>query len=360
MIGNEKAYLSDCIDSGWISSEGPYVVRFEEAVATYVGRKHAVSVSNGTAALDLALSCLNLKEGDEVILPTFTIISCITAILRAGAVPVLVDCDPVTFNMNPKEVASRVTARTRGIMVVHIYGLPCEMDALEKIASENELFIIEDAAEMIGQTYKGKKCGSFGKLSILSFYANKTITTGEGGMVLTDDTLLAEKLNSAKNLCFQKKRFVHEDLGWNYRMTNLQAAVGLAQMEKLDELVSRKRHLGKRYNELLKGTPGLRLPLHQTDYSENIYWVYPVVTEDDCKLSAGELAFELGKRKIATRPFFWPMHEQPALEKYHLSQGRKFPAAEMIARKGLYLPGGTGTTEEEVVAVSEAVRELLS
>ena len=292
--GNERKYLLECIDLGWISSEGPFVQRLEEGMARQVGRRYGVAVSNGSAALELAIAALGLGPGDEVILPSFTIISCVAAIVRAGATPVLVDSDPHTWNMNVDLVAETITPRTKAIMVVHIYGLPTDMDPLLRLTRQHGIRLIEDAAEMHGQTYRGQPCGSFGDLSIFSFYPNKLVTTGEGGMVLTDDPALAERCRSMRNLCFQKKRFVHEELGWNYRMSNLQAALGVAQLERLEHFVIRKREIGKLYNTLLRDVPGLQLPLAVTDYAENIYWVYGIVMEDTIPFDAEAAIARLG------------------------------------------------------------------
>ena len=271
--GNEKKYLNECIDTGWISSEGPFVKRFEEEFSARMGRKYGIAVCNGTAALDVAVEALGVGPGDEVILPTFTIISCILQIVRSGATPVLVDSDPETWNMDVSQIEEKITSRTKAIMVVHIFGLPVDMDPVLDIAQRYGLKIIEDAAEMIGQTYKGKPCGSFGDISTFSFYPNKHVTTGEGGMLLTDDEELAEVCRSLRNLCFQsQKRFVHERLGWNLRMTNLQAALGLAQLERLDEHVKIKQEMGKKYDQLLAHTCGIQLPLPSTKYANNIYF----------------------------------------------------------------------------------------
>ena len=260
--GNEEKYLVECIRSGWISSEGPFVTRFESSFAERVNRRHGVAVCNGSVALDLAVTVLDIGIGDEVIMPAHTIISCPAAVVRAGATPVLVDCDPLTYNMRVDEIEARITAKTRAIMVVHIFGLPVDMDPLMALAQKYGLKIIEDAAEMHGQTYRDKPCGSFGDVSTFSFYPNKHITTGEGGMVVVNDDRLADRLRAMRNLCFKpERRFVHDELGWNYRMTNLQAALGVAQLERLDEFVERKRTIGRTYNALLAGTPGLQLPI---------------------------------------------------------------------------------------------------
>ena len=238
--GNEKKYLNECIETGWISSEGPFVERFEHQLAERIGRSHGIAVTNGSCALDLAVASLRLEPGDEIIIPAFTIISCAIAVLRAGAVPVLVDSDPVTWNMDVNQAAARITPRTRAIMVVHIYGLTVDMDRVLELASKHGLAVIEDAAEAVGQTYKQRPCGGFGDISIFSFYANKHVTCGEGGMVATNDPTLAERCRSGRNLEFGKTRFVHERMGWNMCMTNIQAAIGLAQLERLDDTIARK------------------------------------------------------------------------------------------------------------------------
>src|SRR5665213_1747250 len=312
--GNERKYILECLDSGWISSEGPFVMQFEERFAARVGRGYGVAVSNCSVAIDTAVVALGIGPGDEVIMPSFTIISCAAAVVRAGAVPVVVDSDMQTWNMVPDAVAAAVTPRTKAIMVVHIYGLPVDMDPILQIAGRHGLKIIEDAAEMHGQTYRGRPCGSFGDISTFSFYPNKHITTGEGGMIVTDNFALAERCRSLRNLCFQTgKRFVHEELGWNFRMTNLQAALGVAQLETLDSHIVKKREIGHRYDEYLSGLADVVLPLARTGYADNIYWVYGLVLGDSYPFGAEEVMRRLAAEKIGTRPFFWPMHEQPVL-----------------------------------------------
>ena len=358
--GNEKRYLNECIDTGWISSEGPFIKQFEAQFAARMGRKYGVAVCNGSVALDAAVVALDIKRGDEVILPTFTIISCAAAIVRAGATPVVVDSDPITWNMDVSQIEANITPQTKAIMVVHIYGLPVDMQPLLELAKKYGLAIIEDAAEMYGQTYRGQPCGSFGELSAFSFYPNKHVTTGEGGMILTDDAQLAERCHSLRNLCFQpQQRFVHDELGWNFRMTNLQAALGVAQLERLDEFVARKRRMGRSYTELLNGTPGLQLPLPQTDYAENIYWVFGVVLDDAVPFDAKEAMRRLGDLKIGTRPFFWPMHEQPVFRKMGLFKGAACPVAERLARRGFYLPSGVALTDEQIERVAAVVKEVV-
>jgi len=358
--GNEKKYLNECIDTGWISSEGPFVKRFEDSFAKKVNRKYGIAVANGTAALDIAVEALGIGEGDEVILPTFTIISCIHQIIRSGATPVLVDSDPNTWNMDISQIEEKITIKTKAIMVVHIYGLPVDIDPILELAIKYNLKIIEDAAEMIGQSYKGNPCGSFGDLSTFSFYPNKHITTGEGGMVLTDDEELAEKCRSMRNLCFQRKqRFVHDKLGWNYRMTNLQAALGLAQLEQLESFVDKKRTIGKTYTKLLKGIKEIQLPLEKTDYAENIYWVYGIVLKDDIPFDAKEAMQKLGKQGIGTRPFFWPMHLQPVLLNKGLFKGEQYPVAERISRRGFYIPSGLALNNSEIEKITKVLKKIL-
>jgi perosamine synthetase len=359
--GNERRYLSECIDTGWISSEGPFVSRLEDGIARMAGRRHAVAMTNGSAALEAAVAALGLSPGDEVILPTFTIISCAAAVVRAGATPVVVDCDLLTWNMDIAAVRAAITPRTRAIMAVHIYGLPVDMDSLSALAALHGLRIIEDAAEVHGQTYKGRPCGSFGDLSVFSFYPNKHVTTGEGGMIVTDDDALAARCRSLRNLCFQpQRRFVHEELGWNLRMSNLQAAVGVAQLERLDEFVLRKRAMGLRYTQRLAGTRGLQLPVERTDAAENIYWVYGVVLDDDVPFDAAEAMGRLARLGVGTRPFFWPMHEQPVFRRMGLFEGQQCPNAERIARRGFYLPSGLALTNSQIDAVAHEVRRLLA
>jgi perosamine synthetase len=358
--GNEKKYLAECIETGWISSEGPFVRKFEEGMAARVGRKYGIAVCNGTAALETAVAALELQAGDEVIMPAFTIISCAAALVRRGSLPALVDSDPVTWNMDVAQIESKITARTKAIMAVHIYGLPVDMDGVISIARKHGLRIIEDAAQMHGQTYRGKPCGSFGDISIFSFYPNKHITTGEGGMITTDDGLLAERCRSLRNLCFQpEKRFVHEELGFNFRMTNIQAALGLAQLERLDEFVKRKRRMGSLYSQLLSGIPGLQLPASRTDYAENIYWVYGLLLNDEVPWGADEAIRRLTRLKIGARPFFWPMHEQPVFKKMGLFSDEVHPVAERLARRGFYIPSGVALADEQIERAAAAVRELM-
>jgi perosamine synthetase len=358
--GNEEKYLVECIRTGWISSEGPFVGQFEEKFAARVGREHGVAVANGSVALEVAVAALGIGPGDEVILPASTIISCAAPIVRAGAKPVLVDCDPLTWNMDVGQIEARVTSRTRAIMVVHIFGLPVDMDPVLAIARRRGLKVIEDAAEVIGQTYHGRPCGGFGDVSTFSFYPNKHVTTGEGGMLVTDDPALAAKFRSLRNLCFKpEQRFLHDELGWNFRLSNVHAALGLAQLERLDRAVAIKRRMGERYSRLLAGTPGLQLPLATAPFADNIYWVFGVVLEDSVPFDGKGAMARLAREGIGTRPFFWPMHEQPVFRRMGLFAGERYPAAERVARRGFYLPSGMALTDVQIERSAAALAGIL-
>jgi perosamine synthetase len=357
--GNEAKYVLQAVETGWISSEGPFVKEFESKFAHRHGRKHGIAVCNGTAALQVAVDTLELEPEDEVIVPTFTIIACVNAVIRAGAKPVLVDCDPETFNSTPEQIESAITDNTKAIMLVHIYGLPVDSDPILEMAKKRGIKIIEDAAEVIGLDYKDRPCGSLGDLSTVSFYPNKHVTTGEGGMVLTDDDALADQCRLLRDHCFQtKKRFYHERIGWNYRMTNLQAAIGLAQLERLDEFVVMKRAMGQSYTTHLNECSNLQLPIAETPYAKNIYWVYGVVLKDEFPLDAASVMAKLGEHKIGSRPFFYPMHKQPIFNKMGYFKNDVHPNSERLAERGFYVPGGLALTEEEISTVSEKLIEI--
>lgn len=351
----EKALVNECLDTGWISSEGPFIRQFEEEFSKFIGRNYGIAVANGSAALDIAFKAIDIRPGDEVIMPTFTIISPAYSIIRQGGIPVLVDCEPVTWNMDVTQVESKISLKTKAICIVHIYGLPVDIDPILSLAKKYNLKVIEDAAEMHGQTYKNAKCGTFGDISIFSFYPNKHITTGEGGMLLTDDQEMADRISRLRNLDFDpnKRRFVHDDIGWNYRMTNIQAALGLGQLSRINEIILRKREIGNLYNQKLRGLKGFQLPLERNSYAENIYWVYALVAENEKK--AVDILNFLSVEKIGTRPFFWCMHEQPVFLKMGLFKDEVYPVAQKIARNGFYIPSGLGLTNHEISIVSQAI-----
>jgi len=365
----EMLYVTDCVRTGWVSSAGRFINEFEERWAAYCGRRYGIAVSNGTTALQLAVASLGLKPGDEVIMPSFTIISCALAALYNGCVPVLVDSDSRTWCMDVTQIEKKITPRTRAIMPVHIYGHPVDMDPVMNLAEKYGLAIIEDAAEVHGAEYFSgrntnhsawRRCGSFGTLSCFSFYANKLVTTGEGGMVLTDDTTLAEKVRSLRNLCFQpNRRFYHEELGFNFRLTNLQAALGLAQVERIEEIIARKRWIGQEYNHRLAGLEGLQLPAEEP-WARNVYWMYGVVLSEETGMDATVFAQRLKAQGIETRPFFLGLHEQPVFHQRELFLRERYPVAERIARQGLYLPSGLALTTEQISQVCDAVQDVLT
>lgn len=360
--GNEKKYLNVCIDTGWISSEGPFVKRLEDEFSAYCGQKYGIAVANGSVAIDVAIRALkeeyNWQDNDEIIIPTFTIISCAQSVIYNKLRPIFVDADTLTWNIDVAKIERAITKKTKAIMVVHIYGLPCDMKPILELAKKYDLKIIEDAAQAHGQEYYGKKCGGFGDVSTFSFYPNKHITTGEGGMIMTSNELLAKKCNYLKNLCFTaEKRFVHEDLGWNFRMSNLQAAVGVAQFEKLEEHIKIKKQMGKMYQELLKDIPAL-LPLAKTDYAENNYWVFGIVLNKEVKFNAKEAMKALAKEGIGTRPFFYPLHKQPIFDKMGLADGISRPVSEALYEKGFYIPSGLNLSCDKIELISQKVKEL--
>lgn len=358
--GREKEYLIECVDTGWVSSDGPFVKKFEQVFAGYVGATHGIAVCNGTAALETALYAAGVGAGDEVIMPTFTIVSCLVAALRLGATPVLVDVTPDTWGMDVTQIAAKITPRTKAIMPVHMYGHPVDMDPVLELARQHHLVVIEDAAEVHGAEYRGRRCGSIGHISAWSFYANKIINTGEGGMVLTSDDVMAERAASYRNLCFRpERRFFHTELGYNFRMTNMQAALGVAQMERIDEFVAIKRRLGALYRDRLASIPGLRFQVEKP-WAKCVYWMYCVEIDESYGVTAEVVQAALAKQGIGTRPFFLGMHEQPAAHGRGLFVGETYPVSERIARQGFYLPSGLSLTEQQVDEVVGALSAIMS
>lgn len=351
--------VNDALASGWISSAGKYLDLFEERWAAYCGMPYGIAVSNGSVALDVAVSLLGLREGDEVILPTFTIISPAQSVVRAGGVPVLVDSDPGNWQMDVSRIEEKLTPRTRAIVVVHIYGHPADMDPVRELARRHGLTVIEDAAEAHGAEYKGRRCGGLADISTFSFYANKLVTTGEGGMVLVRDPDLAERARGVRNLCFQRgQRFLHEELGYNFRLTNVQAALGVGQVERVDQVVARKREIAGRYRERLQGVPGLGLPVEEP-WGRNVYWVYGMTFDESTGVNAATVARRLAEAGVESRPFFLGMHEQPVFRKMGLFAGESHPVAERLARQGLYIPSGLTITDDDIDRVAAAVRGAL-
>jgi len=360
LTGNEKKYLMDCIDSGWISSEGSYVTKLEQSMAQLTQRQHGIAVCNGTVALELAVKAIGIEPGDEVIMPTFTIISCALAIVRAGGIPVLVDSCSDTWNMDIKQIESKITEKTKAIMVVHIYGLPVEMNPVIELAEKYNLKIIEDAAQMLGQCYYERPCGSFGDVSIFSFYPNKLVTTGEGGMVVTNSLTVAQQCQLLRNLSFiPEQRYYHEQLGYNFRMSNLQAAVGVAQFERLNDYIQIKHEMGERYQTLLKDLDTLQLPIAKTDYAQNIYWVFGMVSKRE-DMPASKWMKALRQQGIDSRAFFVPMHQQPVFQKMGLFQNESYPVAEKLGKYGFYIPSGLALTTKQIEKVCQTIKNLVS
>lgn len=369
LIGEKEIeYVNECLRTGWISSAGHFIEEFEEQWAQYCGMKYGIAVSNGTVALQVAVQCLDLQPGDEVIMPTFTIISCAQAVTYNSGVPVLIDADPRTWCMDVRQITAKITSRTRAIMPVHIYGHPVDMDVVMKLAKKHNLVVLEDAAEAHGAEYLSgrdganpiwQRCGGIGHISTFSFYANKLITTGEGGMVLTNNPAYAEQLHGLRNLCFRsERRFYHTELGHNFRLTNLQGALGLAQLERMDQIVTKKRWIGRAYTERLRDIPGLQLPAEES-WAKNVYWMYGLVLDESRGIDAVEFARRLKAEGIDTRPFFLGMHEQPVFHDMGLFQNEKCSVAERIAHQGLYLPSGLTLTEAQLKQVCDAVRTVL-
>lgn len=357
LTGKELQYVDDCLKTNWISSAGKYIAEFEKGFAAYCKVKYGIATTNGTTALHLALATLGIGKGDEVIIPTFTMAACAFSVIYTGAKPVLVDSEPETWNMDVGQIERKVTPRTKAIMPVHIYGHPCDMDPIMNIARKHHLYMVEDAAEAHGATYKGKMTGSMSDIGSFSFYANKIITTGEGGMIVTDDEKLAERARRLKDQAFSReRRFLHTDLGFNYRMTNVQAAIGLAQLESIDRFVEMRRKNASLYNRLLKGVPGITLPVEK-NWAKNVYWMYSIVIENEFGMSRDDLMSFLREKGVDTRTFFIPMHVQPAFKNMGLFEGERYPVSEKLAEKGLYLPSGSGLTEEQINTVCEAVKQ---
>ncbi len=362
----EKQLLAECIDSGWVSSEGPFVREFEEQFSHYIGAQHGVAVCNGTAALETALYGIGVRKGDEIIMPSFTIISCALAALRLGARPVLVDIDPDTWNMDTTQIESKITPRTRAIMPVHIYGLPVDMDPIVDLAAQYDLKIVEDAAEAHGAEYFSRgggnrwiKCGNMSDVSCFSFYANKIVTTGEGGMVVTNDTSVAARAESYRNLCFHaERRFFHTELCYNFRMTNLQAAVGIAQLERIEETIALRRTLATYYKQRMADVLDVRFQA-EPSYGKSVYWMYAVQLDEALGVDAESMMRQLKDKGIGTRPFFLGLHAQPVLWEHGYVVEEQFPHTDRAHKQGFYLPSGLTLTRSQIDVVCEAVHEIV-
>lgn len=357
LTGKELEYITETVKSGWISSAGKYLQQFEERFSAYCGVKHGISCSNGTKAIHLALVAMGIGKGDEVILPSFTMIGSCNPIVQTGATPVLVDSELTTWNIDPTKIEAKITLRTKAIMVVHTYGHPVDMGAVVTIARKHNIPVIEDAAEAHGAEYKGRKTGSLADIACFSFYANKIITTGEGGMVVTNNDTWANRARKLRNHFFGEPRFLHQEVGFNYRMTNMQAAIGLAQLERIDELVSARRKNAQFYNQLLKNIPGLTLP-PEADWAKNVYWMYGLLVDNHkFGLTMPELRQKLEEKGIETRTFFIGMHKQPAYNFLNL-QKEQFPVAEQLEQQGFYLPSSSHLTAEQIHYIATTIKDI--
>ena len=355
---SEIARVTKVLSDGWVSGEAPIVAEFESALTHYTGRKYAVAVNSGTSALDIAVAALDLNVGDEVILPAFTIISCLNEVLRRGAKPVFIDVEAHTWNATSYFVEEALTEKTKAVIMPHLYGLAAEIERIELLCESRGIALIEDAAEGLGIAVGNRKVGSFGRMSTLSFYANKLITSGEGGMVLTDDPALSEKLMQGRNLGFiPPRRFIHESIGWNYRMPALSAALGLAQMERVGPLLQKQRERGVHYQHLLGEVPCIQLPLDLHQETENVYWVFGFVLGNGINIDAEQFMKELHTRGIGSRPFFYPLHKQPVLKAFGWESQPELIVSENLGERGLYIPS-LGTTEHDRIRVAQAVKEI--
>ena len=351
--------VNKVLKKGWISSDGPEVKLFEKKFSKFINMKYSVSVANGTAALEIAMKAIDVGPGDEVIIPNFTIISNALSVIKLGATPVPIDCDLKNWNMNIQKIKSKISHKTKAIIVTHIYGYSNPMDEIKKILRNRKIVIVEDAAEVIGLKYKNKMCGSFGDISTFSFYANKQLTTGEGGMISTNNKKLYDSCKTLRNLCFGKKqRFNHDDIGWNYRITNIQAALGLGQLERLNSVVKRKMEIGNYYFQRLSQNKNIYITPPKISYSKNIYWVVGIVIKNK-KILASKIIKKLGSFGIGARPFFWPMHEQDIFKKMKIFPKKKYPNSSYLGRYGFYIPSFLKISNSEMNYIISKINKLL-
>ncbi len=345
------------LDSGWLSAEGPLVKKFETAFSHYITTKFGAATNSGTTALHLAMTALGIGKNDEVIIPALTIASCYFAVWYTGATAIPVDIDPETYTLNPNLLERAITKKTKAIMPVHLYGHPCCMDEIMHIAKKHHLFVIEDAAEAHGAEYKGKKVGSFGDVSIFSFYANKLVTCGEGGMVLTNNKKIYERISHLKSLYHSKRqRFVHDGIGYNYQMTNMQAALGLASLAHIEESIQKKRIMASIYNNHLRDIPGIILPIEKS-WAKNVYWMYAIrVNKKEYGISRNKLMEKLFKQGIQTRSFFFS--PKTAFKKLRLFQHKKNPVAETVETEGFYVPSGLGNSAQDFLKTIKIIKNI--
>jgi perosamine synthetase len=350
--GRELEYVTECIRTNWVSSLGSFVTRFEHEFSAFCGCRHGVAVSNGTVALHLSLVTLGVGPGDEVIVPTLTFVATANAVRYTGATPVFVDAEPHTWNMDPDALAAALSPRTRAIMPVHTYGHPADMDPILETARRYDLAVVEDAAEAHGAEYNGRRTGSLGRLGCFSFYGNKIITTGEGGMIVTNDDALASRAEFLKDHAMStEKRYWHPEIGFNYRLTNIQAALGVAQLERIDELIAVRRRIATQYNAELADVPGLTCP-PEASWAKSVYWMYSILIEDGYGFGRDAVIAGLKAQGVDTRPFFYPAHTMPPYD-----TGQRLPVAESLSRRGINLPSGPTLTGDQIAYICRILRE---
>ena len=351
----EIEYVLKAVKSGWVSSLGEFITKFEEDFAKFVGTKFALTVTNGTAGLHLALISCGIKEGDEVIVPDLTFIATANAVKYTGATPVFADIDKDTWCISPEDIRKKITSRTKAIIPVHLYGHPADMDPILQIAREYGLYVIEDCAEAHGAEYKGKKVGSIGHCGVFSFYGNKIITTGEGGMITTNDENLYEKAKYLRDHAMSKeKRYWHTEIGYNYRMTNMQAALGLAQLERINEIINKKRRIFEWYKEELSDLEGIKLN-PEKEWAKNVYWMVCLVNENFDEGKRDEFMKKLKEKGIDTRPFFYPCSMMPMYSQKNFIN----PVSYEISKKGINLPSGYNLKKEDVKWIAKVIIENL-
>jgi perosamine synthetase len=352
-VGNERQYVLDCIESSWVSSTGQYIDRFESAFADFCGVQHAVCCSNGTTALHLVLAALDVGPGDEVIVPTLTFVATANAVRYCGGTPVFVDCDPSTWAIAPEQVEAKIGPRTKGIIVVHLFGNPAEMDAVQTIADRHGLFVVEDAAQAPGAEYRGRRVGSIGRLSTFSFFGNKIITTGEGGMVTTDDTDLAARVRILKSQGMDPaRRYWFTVVGYNYRMTNMAAALGLGQLETIDWHLARRHEVAGWYRECLRGAPGIGWQAER-EWARHVWWMFTVVLDERLPVERDAVMAKLLEAGFETRRVPYPLHQVPIYQE--ATRGQAFPAADHIARRGINLPTSSQVTRSDVEKICDTL-----
>lgn len=357
--GNELQYVTDAVKTEWISSSGKYVTEFENIFSTYCDCKYGVAVCNGTVALHLALIALGIGQGDEVIIPDFTMIATAFAVCYTGAKPVFVDADPLTWNIDVSKIEEKITPQTKAIIAVHLFGLMCDMDTIQNIAHRHNLFVVEDAAEAHGALYKGRKAGSCSDVAAFSFFANKNITTGEGGMLVTNDKNIYDRLRYHKNMCFSldgPRNYIHNDIGFNYRMSNVVAAIGLAQVEKAEEYKQLRIHNNQLYRKLLEGVKGITFQ-NIPDSSDSVCWMNAILIDSKSYgLSRDELVKYLKKNNIDSRLLFVGMHKQPSLIKYGCKSDESYPITDNMTQNGLYLPSASCLGKDSIEFICDIIK----